>query len=168
MTIGGTSLIGIFAAGHKDMLLVPSIITEEEKELLNQADIPFTIYENTITALGNTIITDENHTLLSQDFSQLSFFQDALHTDVMTGTIGNLGTIGSLAVIGNNSILVPPIITAGEKATLKKHFKKEIIETLLQQSPYLHASILKNSNGAVISKGVSGDELFIVQDFLHE
>ncbi len=166
-SIGGTDLIGVFVAGNEKSLVVPSVITDDETAMLDDNNIPYAVSDSMITALGNVVLTDETHTMVSPecDDNLITFFEKAFGTTVMTGTIAGLGTLGSMGLINEKRLLVPPVINPQENEIMGTFFKKHIVHGMLMNTPYLSAGVLFNSHGAVVSKAVGGTELFALHEF---
>ncbi len=167
-SIGDTNLVGAFIVGHDNHIVVPSIITKDEQAALREAKIPFTISHDTINALGNCCVTDQENTVVNPELSEETkkLIGDALGTKVHDGKIGGLVIVGSLSAINKKNLLLPNIIHEDELQLFKSIFKKNIIEGNLMNGPYLRPAILANRNGAAVSKGVAGADALVLADFL--
>ncbi|NOZ81415.1 MAG: translation initiation factor IF-6 [DPANN group archaeon] len=162
MTIGGTSLIGVFVNGNSRNLLLPSITFDYEKKALEKLSIPFRIIESSHTAFGNNTLIGEQVCLVSDEYSafEKKRIREALDLKTVPGTIGQTGTVGSQAAITGKGIFVSDQIGKEEEAELVKHFGLPLAKgTINQQNPYIHSGIIANSNGCAIGSHSSGVEI---------
>ncbi|MDY6769218.1 MAG: hypothetical protein SVW02_03880, partial [Candidatus Nanohaloarchaea archaeon] len=64
--LAGTDLIGIFAAGNANGLLLPDIVSEHEQAQLDDADVPYRVLDSKHTALGNLVLCNDNGCYVSR------------------------------------------------------------------------------------------------------
>ena len=125
ISIAGTSLIGAFLAGNKNMLLVPSITFDHELDKLKELGIAYTVFHSDITALGNNILVNDSGCLVSKDFSEdeIQQIQQAFNVPTKTGKLADLPNVGSLGIVTNKGGLF------GQNV---EEFEIEFVETLLK------------------------------------
>ncbi len=169
ITIAGTSLIGVFVAGNKNGLIIPSIIFDYELEALKKLKLPFHILDTQLTCLGNNVLCNDQGALINPEFSQqeMHFIQKALNVPVQKAILVELDNVGSLAALNKQGVLVH--MDAGEKdlKLLKKVFGVEAFPgTVNLGNPYIKAGLLCNDQGYVIGEQSGGPEMVYVEQCL--
>jgi len=90
--IYGTNLIGMFCAGNSNGLLMPYFTAKEEttsikKQLKEHSiDIEIQKVDDTYTALGNLVCTNDKAAIISNEFSHHKIFEDTLDVEVIKKT----------------------------------------------------------------------------------
>lgn len=169
MTLCGTSLIGVFAAGNDHCLLVPHIILEHERRSLDQLEINYKIIKSKVTALGNSIVANNRGCLVSQQFSAdtKKLIRQSLDVPLKPGTIAGLETVGSLAVINKHTCLIHQSADDEEMRAVEELLGVECIQaTVNLGSPYLRAGLLCNDRGFVIGDQSGGPEIVHIDESL--
>lgn len=162
LSIGGTSLIGVFLNGNAKSLIVPHIAFEWELERLEELGIPFKIIETRLTALGNNTLVGKDAAIVSDEYSSddKKRIRQALGIKVVPGTINETGTVGSQASINSHGMFVSNHIRLEEEQKLSQHLKVPLNKgTINQQNPYVHSGIIANSNGCIIGTISTGVEI---------
>jgi translation initiation factor 6 len=168
-TIAGTSLIGVFANGNKNCLILPKIVFPQELEILDKHKIRYVIIDTKFTCLGNNVICNDNGCVVSKDFTDKSIRQikDALKVDVTIAKIAGLNTLGSLAVHTKKRMLVHHEILESEAKAIKKALKAEIYTgTVNMGVPFIGSGILCNNKGFIIGDSSGGPEIINADESL--
>ncbi len=158
----GTSLIGVFAAGNSNSLLVPSIIFPEELEELKKLNIPVTVIESKLTALGNLILCNNTGCLASPDFSAdvKKRIRQALNVTLHPGTIAGLNIVGSSAVVNNKGCLIHREASEEEIQEVESLLGVPCTTgTMNMASPFVRAGVMCNNKGMVASEASGGPEI---------
>ncbi|MEF8880420.1 MAG: hypothetical protein V5A72_01145, partial [Candidatus Nanohaloarchaea archaeon] len=101
-----TNLVGLFAAGNSNCLIVPEEISEIEKERLEESGIEFTVLESNYNALGNLILCNDKGALISEKISEYKDeVADALNVDVKIADIKGLNPGVSGIVNSNGGVI---------------------------------------------------------------
>ncbi len=169
ITIAGTSLIGVFVAGNKNGLLVPSIIFDYELEALKKLKLPFHILDTHLTCLGNNILCNDQGALINPDFSQqeMHFIQKALNVPTQKVNLVGLDNVGSLATLNKKGILVHMDASKEDVTLLKKVFGVPAFPgTVNMGNPYIKAGLLCNDEGYVVGEQSGGPEMVYVEQCL--
>jgi translation initiation factor 6 len=169
MTIAGTSLIGIFASGNKNCLLVPKIIFPQELEILDKHKIKYAVIDTKHTCLGNNIICNDKGCIVSNDYGEreLKAFRTTLKVDVVKSRIAGLNTLGSLAVHTKKGILCHHDILEQEAELIKKILKVEVFTgTVNMGVPFIGSGVLCNNHGFIIGDASGGPEISNVDSSL--
>jgi translation initiation factor 6 len=104
LPLAGTDLIGLFASGNSNGVVVTKLVEREELANLKSRlpDINILVLKSVQTALGNMVLCNDRGCLVSE---KLLKFKDkiaeALGCEVASGTIAGLNLVGSAAVASN-------------------------------------------------------------------
>ncbi len=162
MRLCGTELVGVFAVGNKNALLVPEIVFDSELERLKKAKIKPVVIETELTALGNNILVSDKGCILSPDFPDevIQQIESALKVPVVRGTIGGLHNVGALAVHNGKICVINPDATDEEREVIENILGVECVDgTANMGMPYLRAAVLANKNGMIVGNASSGVEI---------
>jgi len=162
MKISNTMLLGALITGNNSMLLVPNIAFEEDFKKLDEFNIPYTIVDSKLTALGNNILCNNKGALVSRDYSAKikKIIRQALNVTLHPGEIADTEVPGSCLIHNTLGAVIHAFAT-------EKQIKE--VESLLGVSctrgtvnfgsPYVHAGVLANSNGMIIGDKSTGIEI---------
>jgi len=162
MNLCGTPLVGVFAAGNGNHLLVPSIVLDDEKRQLKELGIPFTVVPTMQTALGNNIICNDKAVLVNPDMEPEArrIIGEALGLPVQVTALGELTAIGSLVALNDKGCLVSNEVNDEELAFLAESLGVPTgIGTVNFGSSFIASGILCNSFGLVMSRTSTGIEI---------
>ncbi|PIN69545.1 translation initiation factor IF-6 [Candidatus Woesearchaeota archaeon CG11_big_fil_rev_8_21_14_0_20_43_8] len=163
VSICGTSLLGVFCAGNKKCLLIPSIAFESEMTKLDELGIRYSMIDTKLTALGNNILCNDKGAIVSHDFEESTVKQIslALGVPVVKSKISGLDIIGSLATLNSNGkCLIHHDIESFEKKLVEKNLGVICIEgTVNMGSPYISSGVVTNKNGFIIGSLSGGPEI---------
>jgi translation initiation factor 6 len=165
--IADSRLVGIYAVGNSNSLLVPYITTEDELKMLESTGVNVVVVNEKRTALGNVIICNDYGAVLDPRLKPdtVEAVEDALNVPVATSTIGGLPHIGSLATASNKGVLANPIIRDSEKKQIAKALNVEVHSgTINSGVPYPRSGVVVNSRGAVVGSSTLGAELIAVSN----
>jgi len=169
MTIAGTSLLGIFLAGNRNCLLVPSVAFIQELEILAKHKIKYKVLDTKLTCLGNNMICNNHGALISNDYGEreLKFIKDALKVDVVRAKIASMNTIGSLAVHTKKGMLCHHDILEHEAELITKIMKVKIgTGTVNMGVPFVGSGIIANNHGFIIGDASGGPEIMNADETL--
>jgi translation initiation factor 6 len=158
----GTSLIGVFCTGNSNNLLVPNIAFPEEIEELKKLNIPVTVIDTKLTALGNLILCNNQGCLASPDFSSdvKKRIRQALNVTLHPGTVAGLNIVGSSAVANNKGCLIHKDATEEEIAEIESLLGITCTTgTMNMASPFVRAGVIANAHGMVVSDVSGGPEI---------
>ncbi len=151
-----SQLLGIFISGNSSAMLVPSLITPEEYELLqNKSEIPPFILNFTINAFGNAVLANDYGALVSPWFkeNEADRIGEILKVPTRRGTIAGSPIPGSVAVVTNRGGLVPPQTTDEEMKLLEDLFGVEFLRgTVNRGIKYIKLGLVANEKGAMVGE----------------
>jgi len=168
-SVAGTGLVGVFLAGTNDMLLVPSILFDNEIAILEKHKIPYTVMDTLHTALGNNIIVNNNGALVSTEYSDADRkeISEALGVPVKPLQFGEITVVGSSCAINARG----GVIHRGVK-----DFEKEMVEdtlnlklergTINMGNPYVRGGLCANNHGLVVGDVSGGPEIVNAEEAL--
>ncbi len=162
ITIAGTDLVGALITGNSRMLLVPEITYPREMRALDKLGIAHTIIQARITAFGNTILCNDQGTLVSGDFSadQKKRIRQALDVALKPGTLGGLDTVGSCGVITGRGGVLHRDATPEEVKKAQDLFGVELeCASVNMGNPHVRSGIIANSHGFVVGDASGGPEM---------
>lgn len=168
-------IIGIFAAGNSNAIVVPYYIWDTELERINAAlreyglDIRVEPFLSKLTALGNLILANDKAALVSAKFTreEAKQLEDILGVEVERGIIADFHAVGSVGVVTNKGGLVHPETTEEELEWLRDLFKVDIyLGTANQGVPFVGSCMLANSFGVVVGHLTTGPEIVKIEEAL--
>ena len=162
MTMCGTPLLGVFLAGNKNCLLVPSICFDDEIEVLKRLKIKYAVIDTKLTALGNHILCNDHGCIVNPDFSDdaVNAIGKALKVDVHKAEIAGIKTVGSAAVANSTHCLVHRDAESKEIENIGKILKVEVETVKINMAnPFLRSGIICNNHGLVVGDGSGGPEV---------
>ena len=160
--IADSRLVGVYASGNSNAILLPYIATKEEISKIRSAGVHVAILLEKRTALGNIILCNDYGAIIDPRLKPktISAIEKALRVPVRGGTIGGLPQVGSLATASNKGVLANPIIEEAEKKHISEVLKVPVTAgTVNSGVPYPKAGIVVNSKGAVVGSHTLGSEL---------
>ncbi len=164
VSIAGTSLIGVFVTGNNNKIIVPSIIFDDEREVLSELGIDFEVFDTKLTCLGNNMIVSDEKALLSKEFSQAEQKKigELLGVEVRAEKLGGVFSVGSLVVLNQNKkkALISNDFVREDQKLLESFFSVEATPGSINMgSPYVRSGILCNSSGLIVGSDSGGPEI---------
>jgi translation initiation factor 6 len=169
ITLCGTSLIGVFAAGNSNMLLLPEIAFDYELKRLDHLGIRHKVIHTHLTALGNNLLCNDKGCVASPEFNAetLKMIGHALGVEVKTGRIAGLETVGSLAALNSRGCAAHRDVTRTEKSHIQRILGVKCHESTVNMgSPYIRSGLLCNDHGFIIGDWSSGPEIVNIEEEL--
>lgn len=164
ITIAGTSLIGVFVAGNNDKILVPGIIFEEERKVLEELGIDFEVYDTKFTCLGNNLKVFHNRIIINPEYSdaQARKIGEVFGVEAEKRKIAGLSVIGNLIVVNSDKKLA--LISNETSDDELKKLENDLGLTIIQSSvnmgsQFIGSGILCNKNGFAIGKSSGSPEI---------
>ena len=87
-TLANCNLIGLFACGNSHHLVIPDLISEYEYEYIISnlpEDVETHVFNSTITALGNSIVSNDSVAVVHSEFSldEVKLLEDYLDVEII-------------------------------------------------------------------------------------
>jgi len=171
--IYGTELIGVFAVGTSDSLLISDLIFPKELKILEKEmrkiGIKIHLLKTEKTALGNTICTNDKISFVSPEYTkkEVGEIQKALGTKIIQTKLAGNELAGSNGVLTNKGGIFNPNLTDADIKKVEKTVGFEIgLGTVNMGSPMLSSGVIANSNGFIAGKLSSGFEVGRIDESL--
>ena len=165
-SIGGTRLIGPMVVMNNNGILVPSIASDDEIDILRKASgLNVERLKSKFTAIGNLISTNDNGALLSPLFEGEidQQVQDILGVPVHSMTVGGFIQTGSMVVSTNTGAAVHPKCTEEEIKVISEALQVEVEPLTVNGGiPFLSSGIIANSKSVIVGSLTSGPELIML------
>ncbi len=168
-TIVGTSLVGVFLATNGEVLIVPHIIFDHEREVLDKVGVPYKIIQSNFTCHGNNIVANKHAAIISPEYEENAAkeIKEALGTEIYPGTVDLVPSIGSLIVTNDTHALVSHDISDEEFDFIKEKLRVSLdVGTVNMGSTNIHSGIALNNNGFVIGDQSGGPEIVNADEVL--
>jgi translation initiation factor 6 len=166
VSVAGTRLIGAMTVMNNNGILVPSIASNEEIQILKQATgLNVESLRSKFTAIGNLISTNDNGALVSPLFKgevdrQL---RDVLGVPVHSMTVSGFIQTGSMVVATNTGAAVHPKATEEEVRIISETLQVQVEPLTVNGGvPFLSSGIIANSKSVIVGSLTSGPELVML------
>ena len=169
--IAGSAVVGSFIAMNNKGMVVPSIIHDDELEILRQnldKNFPITTIESENNAFGNLILCNDFGAIISPKLEKLKdIIQTALQVPVKVMEFANSELAGSCGIANNHGVIVHPMITENEAIIISEVLKVDIdVSTINCGQPYLGGGVIANDYGAVFGRKTTGPEIQRIMEIL--
>lgn len=169
-SIAGTELIGIFATGNKNGIVLTTIIEDFElKNIKKMFDINVEVIKAKHTAHGNMILCNDKGCLISEHLKAYKKkIEDVLGVEADIGTVAGLEVVGSAAVATNIGCLCHRAASEEELKKIEELLKvRTDVGTTNYGSPFIKSGLIINSNGMIVSETSTGPELGRVDEIFN-
>ncbi|VVB54821.1 Translation initiation factor 6 [uncultured archaeon] len=167
--IYGTKLIGLFAVGNSNGLLLPSFTSDGELADLRKKlgdGVQVERIEEEYNTLCNFIAANDKGCLASREFAKNPIVKDVLDVEIVEGKIRGHPEVGSYLAVTNKGFLAHPHADDQLKdleSILKVPGKTGSVN---QGLPFIRAGLAANSNGYVTGLMTTGIELNRIEEAL--
>jgi len=166
VSVAGTRLIGAMTVMNNNGILVPSIASNEEIQILKQATgMNVESLKSKFTAIGNLISTNDNGALVSPLFKGEIDRQvrDVLGVPAYSITVGGFIQTGSMVVATNTGAAVHPKSTEKEIRIISETLQVQVEPVTVNGGvPFLSSGIIANSKSVIVGSLTSGPELIML------
>jgi translation initiation factor 6 len=170
-TLAGSRLLGVFAAGNDNGLVLPRVALDSEVELLlkhaKQAGLNLEVLRDLReTGVGNLILANSKGCLvgsiLPKNISKI--VSDVLGVECLSRDIAGLPLVGSLAVATNLGLALPPLVTEEELEEISSILRVPARAITVNRGKlFLRAGLVANDKGAIAGGDTTGIELMQIQ-----
>jgi len=165
-SVAGTRLLGPMTVMNNNGILLPSIASDDEVELIRQASkLKVERVDSRFTAIGNLVAANDNGAIVSpllRDEVNRQV-QDVLGVPAHSMAVGGFVQVGSMIVATNSGAGVTPRASEEEVNVIS-----EILQvpadavTVNGGMPFLSSGIVANSKSVVVGTLTSGPELIMM------
>ncbi|HET6730399.1 MAG TPA: translation initiation factor IF-6 [Nitrososphaeraceae archaeon] len=165
-SIGGTRLIGAMSVINNNGILLSSITSDDEIEIIKRAcDLTVERLSSKFTAVGNLILANDRGALVSPLFKGEvdKQIREVLGVPVISSNIAGYYQIGSMIVATDTGAAVHPRATEEEIENISEILKVEIEPVTVNGGmPFLSSGLLANSKSVIAGSLTSGPELIMI------
>ena len=169
-TVATMNAVGIVSVGNSKGILVPYTVRDDELASLKQeSEVEIDWIDNKMTALGNTILANDQGAICHPDFDSQSVqkISDVLGVEVVKSTVAKLPNVGANTVVTNTGAVVHPMATDEEIVTIAQVLKVQVeVGTVNRGSPYTRLGVLANVDGLIAGSDTTGVELAHISQVL--
>ena len=166
VSVAGTRLIGPMTVMNNNGILLPSIASHEEIQILKEATgLNVGSLKSKFTAIGNLIAANDNGALVSPLFKGELDEQvrDVLGVPVHSITVGGFIQTGSMVVATNAGAAVHPKSTEEEIEIISEALQVQVEPITINGGvPFLSSGIIANSKSVIAGSLTSGPELIML------
>lgn len=163
-TISNTELVGIFAVGNSQCVLLPKIANENEIDEIKE-NINVMVLDTRYTALGNLVLLNDKGCLISKLIKKYKESIEnflGLRCEV---SLMNPNVIGSLAIATNRGCLAYSNINEKDVKQIERVLDVRVERgTANFGSPFVGSCLIANSYGAIISEQTTGIEASRIEE----
>jgi translation initiation factor 6 len=162
ITIAGTSLLNVFCLWTGSKLLVPGLIFDQERKVLDDLGIPYEVVKTDLTCLGNNILLGPNGAILNPDFKEkeAQALAKILGVPCERRTVMEIEAVGALGVIHGLRGLFHRDIPQKLVDHLESFLGITVeLGTVNLGNPYIKSGILLGQNGFLIGDTSGGPEI---------
>lgn len=171
VTIAGTPMPGLFLAGYGERLIVPTMLFPKELKVLENLGFEVVPFETRLTCLGNNLVCNENGCIANPEFtdSEIERLKKVLQVPVTRIEIAGIQTPGACILLNGKRAVIHRDASEEEIEVVRSVLDLESVEpaSVNLGSPYLHAGILNNDHGMVISSQSGGPEIVYIEQSLN-
>lgn len=165
-SVAGTRLLGPMTVMNNNGILLPSLASDEEVQLLRQASkLNVERADSRFTAVGNLIAANDNGAIVSPllDGQVGQQIQDVLGVPVHSMTVGGFVQAGSMIIATNGGAGVHPKATEEEINTVSEVLQVPAEPVTVNGGvPFLSSGVIANTNAVVVGSMTSGPELIML------
>ncbi|MGC8645680.1 MAG: translation initiation factor IF-6 [Thermoplasmata archaeon] len=168
ISIGGSNLVGSLCALNSNGMVVGRMITDEELKLIPR-EINVAVVDDRLNAVGNNILVNDKAALVHEGMGEdaARTIADALGVEVFRGSFKSIKTVGSSGLVTKKGMIIPPNMSDDEIESIAKLFGvKGKVGTANFGSMYIGASVVSNSNGALIGEDSTTVEISNIEEAL--
>ncbi|MEM1873442.1 MAG: translation initiation factor IF-6 [Acidilobaceae archaeon] len=167
-TLFNTRLIGVFAGGNSNGLILPRGVPEDEVKKIKRelGDINIVLVDVAENAIGNLLAANDRAAIIYPFFdnSLAKTISDALGVEVRRASIGGFNVVGSVLVVTNRGGVVCPEATEDEIKLLEEYFRVPIATATVNFGvSFVRAGLVANSKGALVGSETTGPEIVRIQ-----
>lgn len=166
-TIAGTNVLGLFAAGNSNGIILSNLARKTEIEgLKNHADV--LVLEGKYNAIGNLILANDRGCIIPDKIKRhKGEIEDFLKVRVTVHNIAKLDIPGSIAVATNKGCIVSKFATERDVEIVEKSLcVKAGYATANFGSNFLRSGIIANSNGVLMGTPTTSPEMQNITEVL--
>lgn len=165
-SVGNTRIIGSMTVMNNNGILVPSIASDEEIQILKKTSgLNVERLQTKFTAIGNLISTNDNGALVSPLFNGDVDEQvrDVLGVQIYSMRVAGFIQTGSMVVATNTGAAVHPKASEEEIKAISEALQVQVEPVTVNSGiPFVSSGIIANSKSVIVGNLTSGPELIML------
>ncbi len=165
-SVGNTRIIGSMTVMNNNGILVPSIASDEEIQILKKTSgLNVERLQTKFTAIGNLISTNDNGALVSPLFNGDVDEQvrDVLGVQIYPMRVAGFIQTGSMVVATNTGAAVHPKASEEEIKAISEALQVQVEPVTVNSGiPFVSSGIIANSKSVIVGNLTSGPELIML------
>jgi len=165
-SVANTRIIGSMTVMNNNGILVPSIASDEEIQILKKTSgLNVERLETKFTAIGNLISTNDNGALVSPLFNGDVDEQvrDVLGVQIHSMRVAGFIQTGSMVVATNTGAAVHPKASEEEIKAISEALQVQVEPVTVNGGiPFVSSGIIANSKSVIVGNLTSGPELIML------
>jgi len=168
-SIAGARFVGRVVVGNKNGLLLPNTTTDQEMQHIRNS-LPDSVVvqrvEERLSALGNTIATNDHVALVHPDLDRETeeIVADVLGVEVFRQTVAGQALVGSYSTMSNQGCLVHPHTSVAEQEELASLLQVPVVAgTVNRGSDVLGGGLIVNDWTAFVGLDTTATEISVIE-----
>ena len=165
-SVANTRIIGSMTVMNNNGILVPSIASDEEIQILKKTSgLNVERLQTKFTAIGNLISTNDNGALVSPLFNGDVDEQvrDVLGVQIYSMRVAGFIQTGSMVVATNTGAAVHPKASEEEIKAISEALQVQVEPVTVNSGiPFVSSGIIANSKSVIVGNLTSGPELIML------
>ncbi len=162
-SVDGSYLVGIYAAANSNGIILPNIISEQERIRIINAlpGINIATMHSSLNAFGSNILANDRIALINHEYSaeEEKRIGEALDVETVKISIGAFSTVGANNILTNRGVVANNRATDEELSALKDVLKMGVEQSTANTgSPNIGLCAIANSFGMLIGESTTGFE----------
>ena len=159
--ISKTDLVGLFAAGNSNGILLPREISDLEKSRFEDSNINFTVLDSRFNALGNLILCNDKGGIISPKLEEFKEeISDALDIEVKVGKIAGLNP-GVSGIANSKGAVIHREASEQDAEKVLNALKLDDVDigTVNMGSPFVGSGAVTNNTNLLTGESTTGPEI---------
>ncbi|KRH92504.1 Translation initiation factor 6 (eIF-6) [Pseudoloma neurophilia] len=168
-TINTISIVGNLCRGNSHGLLLPSTVTDQEKQHVANLlpdGVKIRVIDERLNALGNTVICNDRIALVHSDMetANMEIIENALNVEVIKHFIGKEPLVGAFASMNGQGMLVHPLCTVEEIDELSQLLSLQVMAgTVNKGTSVIGGGIVVNDWSLFIGSNSTTTEMSVAE-----
>ncbi len=166
-----TRLVGMFAAGNSNCLLIPENTARREKKTLKESEIPVKEIDAQDNALGNLVIANDKGAIISPKIEEhQKEIEEALEVEVEVMKIAGIPNTGVCGKANSNGVLLHRAASEEDAEKAKEALDVENVDigTVNMGSPFIGSGLIANDQLMLTGEDTTGPEIGRIDTTLNQ
>lgn len=171
ITLSGSDLIGLFARGNSNGIVLSNLVYDEEVEYIKRLRLGINVgmVHSDLNAIGSNILSNDKIAIVNADYDDDSIkeIRDILGVEVIRAKTDGFKTVGANNILTNSGMVLNNRATESEKEELEHATGFTLVRSTANLgSLSVGLSAVANTKGVVAGDSTTGYELARITDAL--